>query len=81
MKSFTTIIFVVFAASAVMAGPIAKDANEKPSNNLECSIDNLLNCKTDAELANAMGIWEHEVREKQDPCSVGRCHPACLYNC
>ncbi|KAI8384964.1 uncharacterized protein BYT42DRAFT_612622 [Radiomyces spectabilis] len=82
MKVFTPVIFVVFAASAVMAGPIAKEGNEKVSNNLECSIDNLSNCKTTAEIANVMGISEAEVRQKQGSCNIGLCIPLlCQENC
>ncbi|KAI8384800.1 uncharacterized protein BYT42DRAFT_643557 [Radiomyces spectabilis] len=32
MKSFTLVIFLVFAASAVMSSPIVKEVNEKASN-------------------------------------------------
>ncbi|KAI8384704.1 uncharacterized protein BYT42DRAFT_643481 [Radiomyces spectabilis] len=67
MKSFTPIIFAVFAASTVMAGSIAKEVNEKAST---------------AEIANAMGISEDEVRQKQIECSFGACNPLwCPRNC
>ncbi|KAI8384736.1 uncharacterized protein BYT42DRAFT_612415 [Radiomyces spectabilis] len=83
MKFFTPVIFVVFAASAVMGGgPLAKEANEKASNNLECSVDNLSNCKITADIAYIMGISEDEVRQKQLGCDWGACDIIiCSENC
>ncbi|KAI8384735.1 uncharacterized protein BYT42DRAFT_612414 [Radiomyces spectabilis] len=67
MKFFTPIIFVVFAASAVMARSIAKEVDEKAST---------------TETATVMGISEAEVRQKQAGCDVGICHPFyCPQNC
>ncbi|KAI8371484.1 uncharacterized protein BYT42DRAFT_647301 [Radiomyces spectabilis] len=72
MKFLTSLIFVSFAVSAVMA---------KPSSKLECSIDNLSSCKTDAEIATAMGITEADVRQRQDACGGHCITEACPWNC
>ncbi|KAI8384734.1 uncharacterized protein BYT42DRAFT_612413 [Radiomyces spectabilis] len=66
MKSITPVILVVFAASAVMGRPIAKEFNQKDSI---------------VEFGNVMDISEDEFRQKQLLCEIGFCTSNCPENC